>query len=99
MQNLDEIIKEAQKILNDPDNAFMKACQEKWKREQEEYVKFRDQLEQEHLATLTPEEIGEYYRRKYCRHDQVPFVKSYYSDEQVQRGRCPDCDCNLLELD
>lgn len=34
-----------------------------------------------------------------CKHDKVPFVKSHYGEEMVQRGCCPDCGVVLLELD
>jgi hypothetical protein len=99
MDNQDDIVKGAKDILNNPDHPFMKEAVERWKIEQEERVKFKEKLEKDYIKTLTPEEIDEYYKRKYCRHDQVPFVKSFYSDELVQRGRCPDCDVNLVELD
>lgn len=96
---MSDVIKEAQDILNNPEHPFMKEAAERWEKQHEEEVKFREKLEREYVATLTPEEIGEYFRKKYCRHDQVPFVKSHYSNEQVQRGNCPDCGCILLELD
>jgi hypothetical protein len=38
-------------------------------------------------------------KRKTCKHENLPPVKSHYSDEMVMRGRCPDCDVNFLELD
>ncbi len=34
-----------------------------------------------------------------CKHASVPFVKSHYSEEMVQRGKCEECDSILLELD
>jgi len=38
-------------------------------------------------------------KRETCDHVLVPWVKSYYSDEMVQRGWCPSCKCNLIEMD
>ena len=96
---MSDVIKEAQDILNNPEHPFMKEAVLRWKKDYEESIKFQEKLEREHIATLSPKEIGEYFRRKHCRHDQVPFVKSHYSDEQVQRGTCPDCGVILLELD
>jgi hypothetical protein len=37
--------------------------------------------------------------RRTCKHDKVPFVKSLYGEELVQRGNCPDCGVSLQELD
>jgi hypothetical protein len=43
--------------------------------------------------------FGKFPRVPRCFHCRVPFVKSHYSDELVQRGVCPDCGTHCLELD
>lgn len=55
------------------------------------------------LTPLPPDELQEQLEQtakiNACQHPRVPLVKSYYSDEMVQRGACPDCHVILLELD
>jgi hypothetical protein len=38
-------------------------------------------------------------KQQACSHSKVPIVKSYYSDDMVQRGICPDCNVHMMELD
>jgi hypothetical protein len=38
-------------------------------------------------------------KRRTCKHESAPLVKSHYSDEMVRRGQCPECGTHLLELD
>lgn len=46
--------------------------------------------------------LGHVTRLQYawCRHEKVPWLKSFWNEsEMVQRGRCPDCGIDLMELD
>jgi hypothetical protein len=72
------------------------------KRMQDEFEQRRVQWEEEMRTSDDPEvrlQWAIHQRQKACRHENVPPVKSFYSDEMVQRGVCPDCGVHLLELD
>ena len=46
--------------------------------------------------------LGHVGRLQYawCRHEKVPWLKSFWNEsELVQRGRCPDCGIDLMEMD
>lgn len=94
-----KIVKGAKDILNNPEHPWMKKTIEQWKRDHENWNKYREKLEKEYYESLSPLDRIYYDKQKNCKHENAPFVKSRYSDEKVQRGKCPDCGGILMELD
>lgn len=98
----EKIKQEAIEWARSRQSEFSKEMDRKWKEWDKERDEMRARMEEQMRTSTDPEVMLQwalYQKQLACKHLNVPRVKSFYSEEIVQRGECPDCGVIFQEMD